>query len=356
MEIITWIGLSQSLFAGFIIASKKKKAISDMILSVWLLLLGVTFLINGISNQLFDQPLPSNSFLLFNPAFYLYIKSLTDRDFKIKWIQLLHMFPFILFQTLVHFKKFQLSYSPSDFSGDELPFTLIYGAAAILSWLVYNSISLLLVHRHRKSLKNEFSTIEDNEKIAWILFVAIFYASFCTFMAAFGLYTLMSGSGPYMLQGITYGVFLFMVYVLGYYGLKQEGIFRNQPIRESVKYENSVLTPAKKSEIKKSIIQIFENNQAYLNPDFCLDMLAGQSGYPKHQITEVLNTELEQNFFQLVNSYRVEEVKNHLRKKNDQYSIEAIGYECGFNSKSSFYTVFKRNTGKTPSQFRDSIV
>ncbi|HEY6915810.1 MAG TPA: helix-turn-helix domain-containing protein, partial [Paludibacter sp.] len=61
---------------------------------------------------------------------------------------------------------------------------------------------------------------------------------------------------------------------------------------------------------------------------------------PKYQITEVLNTELGNNFFQFVNHYRVEAVKMMLSDPKNKYSIEAIGYECGFSSKSSFYTVF----------------
>jgi AraC-like DNA-binding protein len=356
MEIIIWIGISQSLFEAILIATKKQQNTSDKILYVWLFLLGISFLLMGINSQLFKQPLLTNSFLIINPAFYLYIKSLTDREFKIKWIQLLHLFPFVFFQIIVFYKKLQLSYNSLNFGEDKLAFTLIYATVAILSWLIYNSISLIMVHRHRKSLKNEFSNIEDNDKIGWILFISIFYVCFCVFLFVFGLYNYLSGSDLQVTQKIAYSVFLFLAYVLGYYGLKQKRIFREQISGASTKYENSLLTPGKKSEIKRTIVNIFQSNHAYLNPDLCMDLLAEQSGFPKHQITEVLNTELKQNFFQFVNSYRVEEVKKHLENKNNQYSIEAIGFECGFNSKSSFYTIFKKFTGKTPTQYRNSLI
>lgn len=62
--------------------------------------------------------------------------------------------------------------------------------------------------------------------------------------------------------------------------------------------------------------------------------------------------EIGKNFFQFVNSYRIEAVKKILLEPKLKYSIEAIGYECGFNSKSSFYTVFKNLTGETPVAFR----
>lgn len=354
MEILIWIGLSQCLFEGILISTKKQKSVSDKILSAWLFLLGVSFLFIGIEYQLFKQPLLTNSFLLINPAFYLYIKSLTNPRFKIKWIQILHLIPFVFFQIIIVYYKLQLSYNSINFGEEKLAFTLMYSTVAILSWLIYNSISIVMVHRHRMSLKNEFSNIEDNEKIGWLLFIAIIYVCFCFLLIIFGIYIYFSNSELQLTLKVTYVFFLFLVYVLGFYGLKQKMIFRGQKSDGLIKYEKSVLAQKKKSEIKKVIFDMFSNKQPYLNPDFNMDLLSEQSGFPKYQITEVLSTEIKKNFFQLVNSYRVEEVKKHLENKNNKYSIEAIGYECGFNSKSSFYTIFKKHTGKTPTQYRNT--
>jgi AraC-like DNA-binding protein len=83
-------------------------------------------------------------------------------------------------------------------------------------------------------------------------------------------------------------------------------------------------------------------------------MLANALGFPKHHITEVLNKEIGKNFFQFVNEYRVNAVKEMLIQPKNFYSIEAIGFECGFNSKSSFFTIFKKATGQTPLQYKNS--
>ncbi len=77
---------------------------------------------------------------------------------------------------------------------------------------------------------------------------------------------------------------------------------------------------------------------------------------PKHHLTEVLNNTLGKNFFQFVNEYRVAAVKKQLDKPNNLYSIEAIGYECGFNSKSTFFSVFKTLTGQTPKNYRQAVL
>jgi AraC-like DNA-binding protein len=106
--------------------------------------------------------------------------------------------------------------------------------------------------------------------------------------------------------------------------------------------------------IKANLIDYFDKTEPYLNPDLSMDMLSKALGFPKHHITEVLNKEIGKNFFQFVNEHRVEAVKDMLSANKNYFSIEAIGYECGFNSKSSFFTIFKKATGQTPLQFKNS--
>jgi AraC-like DNA-binding protein len=110
-----------------------------------------------------------------------------------------------------------------------------------------------------------------------------------------------------------------------------------------------------KEKIKKSILRYFEKKEVYLNPDLNMDLLSKALKIPKYQLTEVLNTSIGKNFFQFVNAYRVEEVKKMLVDPKNLYSIEAIGYECGFSSKSSFYKEFKRITGMTPAEYKKSF-
>ena len=117
-------------------------------------------------------------------------------------------------------------------------------------------------------------------------------------------------------------------------------------------YKNSILSTEAKQLIKEKILYYFDKEKAYLNPNLNMDLLSESINFPKYQITEVLNVEIGKNFFQFVNSYRIEAVKKMLLEPKLKYSIEAIGYECGFNSKSSFYTVFKNLTGETPVAFR----
>jgi AraC-like DNA-binding protein len=65
----------------------------------------------------------------------------------------------------------------------------------------------------------------------------------------------------------------------------------------------------------------------------------------------LLNDNLGKSFALFINEYRIEEAK-HLLKENNSFTLEAIGFEAGFSSKSTFYATFKKVTGQTPSEFK----
>jgi hypothetical protein len=99
MEVIAWVGLSQALFSGILTLTKEEKSISDRLLSAWLFLLAMEFLTFGLESKILPNFIfLSNSFLLFNPALYLYTCSLTKPNFGLKWKQLLHLVPWFFFK------------------------------------------------------------------------------------------------------------------------------------------------------------------------------------------------------------------------------------------------------------------
>lgn len=356
METIAWVAISQSIFAAILIGSKKEKNISDRILTGWLSLLAIEFFTCIIDYRVHGNPLLSNSFLLFNPALFLYVKSLTKAGFKLKFIQILHLLPFMIFETASYLFKEIVSLNHLSVDDKYFTYRIIFALASVISWIFYNTGSYVLVHNHRINLENEFSNLEKNKTLGWILFIVIFYAvySFAVFFSL--MYSIIYEINFTLSDFVSYSALLLLVYILGYYGLMQKKIFekRNEINDENSKYKNSNLNINKKKKIKLLIINLFESEKPYLNSDFNMDSLSSKINVPKHQITEVLNTEIGKNFFQFVNFYRVEDVKKMLLDKKNNYSIEAIGYECGFNSKSSFFTVFKKITEKTPLQYKNS--
>lgn len=357
METIAWVGLSQGLFAAILVMAKKERSDSDRILAAWLSLLAIEFLLHATDYRIFGKPILSSSFLLFNPACYLYVRSLTRWDFRLRWIQLLHLLPYISVKLIAYFLR-----EPYDldayFEPDEsLWFRILFSVTSAVSWLVYNSMSINLVVRHRRGLEHEFSTIESREKVNWLLFVVIFYNLYCAAAVIIGTVNVLAGSGSPAMHVYNYSALLLLIYILGFYGLWQTSIYSKtgSETAETVRYSRYPISEDRKKQIKKAILTYFDKEEPFLNAGLNMSMLSEYLGIPKHHLTEVLNSEIGKNFFSFVNEYRIEAVKKLLVDKGDIYSIEYIGFECGFNSKSSFFTVFKKITGQTPMQYRNTI-
>ena len=88
-----------------------------------------------------------------------------------------------------------------------------------------------------------------------------------------------------------------------------------------------------------------------------MELLSEELGMSTSHFSKVVNSVSKQNFSDYINSYRVDQAKQLLSDKDfENYTIVAIGLECGFNSKSTFYTAFKKFTSQTPTEFRASNV
>ncbi len=104
--------------------------------------------------------------------------------------------------------------------------------------------------------------------------------------------------------------------------------------------------------VQKFIVE----NQKYLDPLLSMDKLAEALSMSTSHLSKLINTYSGHNFSDYINEFRIVQSKKLLSDKDfKQYTIVAIGLECGFNSKSTFYTAFKKFTGQTPSDYREQF-
>ncbi len=225
LQIIIWVGLSQSLFEGILIATKPKVQAQDKILSAWLFLLAIEFLSCGLDFLFYGIPMLSSSFLLFNPAFFLYVKSLTKTNFKLRYIQLIHLIPYLIFETTAYVLS-QKSNLDNFFMHDSNEwFRYIFSIASIVSWVIYNFISIRMVIKHRKKLENEFSSIQKENNLKWLLFLIIIYNVYCLFLVVSSVLDVSFPNFGLPYYVYNYWALLILIYIFGFYGLRQKRIF-----------------------------------------------------------------------------------------------------------------------------------
>ncbi|MCP4216918.1 MAG: helix-turn-helix domain-containing protein [bacterium] len=118
-------------------------------------------------------------------------------------------------------------------------------------------------------------------------------------------------------------------------------------------YEGTKLDPDKSKNVEIKLKALMELKKIYRNEDLSLKELAEKLNVSVHFLSQLLNEKMGMGFFDLMNQYRVEEVKKRLGDPAEsETSILAIAYDAGFSSKSSFNRYFKKFTGMTPSQFK----
>lgn len=119
------------------------------------------------------------------------------------------------------------------------------------------------------------------------------------------------------------------------------------------KYESSSLRHKQIHQIKSHLETSMLTDRPYLQVDLTLQKLAELISVQPHHLSRVINQELQMNFADYINSFRLEEATRRLKDSQyDHLKIAALAYECGFNSVPTFNTLFKKTHQMTPSNYR----
>lgn len=223
------------------------------------------------------------------------------------------------------------------------------------SYYIFIIIRRLLRYQHR--LKQLFSSTENRELI-WIYAVAALLV-ITLVLSVLNLFFSLIDSVNFIVDLFD----LALIYVLSHWGLRQQVAFISNTANHqdsttssaeaeisAVKYERSPLTEHHISRIEQRILQLMETEKLYLNSNLSLGDLAKAVAEPQNYVSQTLNGRIGKSFFDFVNAWRVKEAQQQILH-SDKTFLD-IAYEVGFNSRSSFYKSFKRETGMTPSEYR----
>jgi AraC-like DNA-binding protein len=147
-----------------------------------------------------------------------------------------------------------------------------------------------------------------------------------------------------------------VIYATSYNVIRASEFFQENtgdPEQHRKKYEKSALQETDKAKILEQLKGCMEGEKEFKNPLVSQPYISKKLGVPVHHLSQVINEKLDQSFFEMIASYRIEEAKLLLKDPaNDHLTIEDLADEVGYNSKSAFNRSFKKHTGLTPSEFR----
>lgn len=375
MKAVYLVGAVQAFFLALLIISKKKKITADFILFYWLIITGLPLLLYYINydfySSLFTRVNGSPSYLMFinipflllqSPFLYLYVSTIVQGRKKFHPLQLLHFLPVILFffayLLIIGFQiedkiNFDLRLYPNYWI-----LKLFFPLTMILA-VFYIVQSYRILYKYQLYIYSHYS-YTDNIDLQWLKTLIVLTISVWLIMIFFGI-IFKQIHQFFSIHDIVLITASLSIFAIGYFGFLRSDVFLLRDITYTIDLNNEskihkevIVTDKKSSAEIEMILRYMETEKPWLENKLSIKDLADQLQMQTYHLSNLINNHLNKNFFDFVNEYRVNEVKEQLRI-NDQFTILAIAYECGFNSKSSFNRIFKNTTGTTPSEYLKSI-
>lgn len=207
-----------------------------------------------------------------------------------------------------------------------------------LAYLLFAGHTLLPLFEKIPSKKEKLSSIE-----IWVL--NVFVGNVLIWIAYYSFHYTYYIVGALSFSFITYLLVLFFVFSKR----KHSVLFKN-----AIKKADRKIDEEEAKKLFASLHKIMQEEELYKNPNLKSSEVAKRLHISVHQLSQLLNANLGKSFPMWVNEYRIGEAKKIIGSQN-KFSLENVGYECGFNSKSTFYATFKKLSGTTPAKFKSSL-
>ncbi|SNS16734.1 helix-turn-helix domain-containing protein [Tropicimonas sediminicola] len=385
MEELIYIGAVHASFTAIFLATKRERTLNDTVLALWMVFMALP-LLSGIAAQRLEGvsiPLLTSNLiypLTYGPFLWLYVETLTGDVGRIRRGHLLHFLPFAAVSAV----QLLFGWKPAMPNPDAAAFGTTVrsiGAVNLLLLLVYTGAVVRRLRQHGREVVDHFSELSSRITLVWLYWITL--GVFCVFLLLF----LGSALSLPALLDVHIATLVALILVLSFFGLRQTQVFDRQPEAASVpedtqkrsrrrpttvapepaepradtsedpaspRYSRSGLTEERAETIARRLDAYMRAGQPYMDAELTIEKLAKRMAVPRHHLTQVISERYGKNFYLFVNEYRIETVKQTLRAPEaaDRTLLE-IAYDCGFNSKSTFNTAFKRLTGMTPSQYRE---
>lgn len=372
METLFAIGLGQGVTLSLLLFLKSgAKRNASWLIGVFILCVSA-HISSPLLNSIFGEPRGSFMvdplILLIGPSFYGYIISLSG-GLSFKRLSV-HAIPFFLYLPLLIYFYQNVS---ADFSSPQSlqsvyssTFALALGLFKFLHLFLYIGLGFYGLKKHQDKVKQYFSNLKGKD-LAWLKSILIGLLSLSILSFLLYLLAVQLPDQQALITTINLILLMAFLFAIAIYSFRQETIFDSSfdwipDVEQSppINLKSELIPKYEKSGLKKNEIESINNKlddfidaKGFLNPELSLTTLSEELGVAPHKISEVLSKYRKTSFYDLINFHRIEAVKSALKDPAfNHLSVLGIAYDCGYNSKSSFNTAFKKFTGLNPSEYR----
>lgn len=367
INFISTSGISITFFLIFLLLKKKDHYRINLLLSgILFCFLSLFVAYAAITSEL-------NLFAIFVMAFALttpfalgpllnfYVDHIYQKHNATGKVLLLHFTPFFLALLLFSLPISYLTWNSNSPTLEHIPlFAFSIPVAGIVSVIFYLRMLFKKLEQYGTQVKNNFASMEAKD-LAWLrrwLQGILLFILLDIFLSAISIIS--EELHQMLFLNVAY-LFGLIVYV-GYSGIQQSPVFFSaftpENIRTKRKKKSGIIatSEASKSPLEKRLISLFEEEKVYLDENLSLSDVADALNESPKRITELLNTEIQTNFYAFVNHFRVESFKAKLHAKASQNkTLLGLAYESGFKSKATFNRAFKEITGMTPKAYQSAV-
>ncbi|MEM9297801.1 MAG: AraC family transcriptional regulator [Bacteroidota bacterium] len=345
-------GVILSLLIGLFRTGGKKPNIYLSIL-IFLISLNLLQSILEASIHAFNVkfPIPMSFRLAFGPLAYLHILHIKDPIRKFLRKDLMHFIPSLILDILVFTISFLYLASNMDWAYANIPLIQSIAIYAAFIHIVQLTIYTYLIYKESVNARQVLKEFNRVKKWLSVLIVSWSLAiGFHVIGIPIGLIFIDqlddNSEWLYIPLNTINAIWIFMLgysYIITY--AKVIGNYMDK-IRKFNFSANDL------DNKKNALLQALDQQELYKDPRLTVAKLAGHLGWPINSASKMINDTLQTNFNDLINQYRVAAFKElTLHPDSKKYSILGLGQDVGFSSKASFYRVFKKETGMTPSEF-----
>jgi AraC-like DNA-binding protein len=312
---------------------------------------------------------------VFGPLVYLYARAASDRSWRFRRRDLVHFIP-VAITTLATMPFYMMGGAEKIATWERWNIEGVGGALAYLdpfkfaSGIAYSALTAVYLVRHRRNVQQGYSNI-GRVGLRWLLWLTAGTGGIWVLVT---ILKIAQVSTAIRNSNVTVAMAL-LVYGIGYMGLRQPEVFRfeiappsapapeaasqvepEEPETPPMRYGHSGLGEAEAARLRDSLLRLMDSEEPWKESELTLaDLSSRLNSYP-YKLSEVLNSQVGQPFYDFVNGYRVREVQRRI-KKGDARSqkILALAMDAGFSSKSAFNEAFKKQTGQTPTAFSQAV-